>query len=78
MKVVILAGGFGTRLAEYTDNIPKPMVPIGKRPIIEHIMETFSKFDQIFLIFVEFYRVVRDLFFAFHLKHVVSPNSRAQ
>ena len=46
MKVVILAGGFGTRLAEYTDNIPKPMVPIGKRPIIEHIMETFSKFDH--------------------------------
>ena len=30
MKVVILAGGFGTRLSEYTDNIPKPMVPIGK------------------------------------------------
>lgn len=46
MKVLILAGGFGTRLSEYTDNIPKPMVPIGERPMIEHIMETFSKFDH--------------------------------
>lgn len=46
MKVIILAGGFGTRLSEYTENIPKPMVPIGDRPIIEHIMETFSKFGH--------------------------------
>ena len=38
MKVVILAGGFGTRLSEYTDSMPKPMVPVGGIPIIEHIM----------------------------------------
>ena len=38
MKVIILAGGFGTRLSEYTENIPKPMVPVGGRPIIEYIM----------------------------------------
>ena len=38
MKVVILAGGFGTRLSEYTDSIPKPMVPIGNIPIIHHLM----------------------------------------
>ena len=42
MKVVILAGGFGTRLSEYTDSIPKPMVPIGEKPIIEHIMQTYA------------------------------------
>ena len=42
MKVVILAGGFGTRLAEYTDSIPKPMVPIGGKPIIDHIMQIYS------------------------------------
>ena len=46
MKVVILAGGFGTRLSEYTDTIPKPMVPIGGKPIIEHIMEFYSKFGH--------------------------------
>jgi glucose-1-phosphate cytidylyltransferase len=46
MKVVILAGGFGTRLSEYTDTIPKPMVPIGGKPIIEHIMDIYSKFGH--------------------------------
>ena len=45
MKVLILAGGFGTRLSEYTDNIPKPMIPIGGRPIIEHIMKIYSKYQ---------------------------------
>lgn len=39
MKVVILAGGFGTRLAEETDRIPKPMVSIGSKPILWHIMK---------------------------------------
>lgn len=44
MKVIILAGGFGSRLSEYTDLIPKPMVSIGGRPIIWHIMDRYSKF----------------------------------
>ena len=44
MKVILLAGGFGTRLAEYTDIIPKPMVPIGGKPILWHIMQTYSYF----------------------------------
>ena len=46
MKVVILAGGFGTRLSEYTDTIPKPMVPIGGKPIIEHIMDIYSHYGH--------------------------------
>jgi len=46
MKVVILAGGFGTRLSEYTGSIPKPMVLIGDKPIIWHIMNTYSKFGH--------------------------------
>lgn len=44
MKVIILAGGFGTRLSEFTDVIPKPMVSIGGKPIIWHIMKTYSYF----------------------------------
>jgi glucose-1-phosphate cytidylyltransferase len=44
MKVVILAGGYGTRLAEATDLIPKPMVEIGGRPILWHIMKIYSQF----------------------------------
>jgi len=46
MKVVILAGGFGTRLSEYTERIPKPMVSIGGRPILWHIMKTFANFEH--------------------------------
>ena len=45
MKVVILAGGLGTRLSEYTKVIPKPMVKINKKPIINYIIEHYSKFD---------------------------------
>lgn len=43
MQVVILAGGFGTRLSEETDLIPKPMVRIGNIPMLEHIMNFYSK-----------------------------------
>jgi len=46
MKVIILAGGFGTRLSEYTDSIPKPMVAVGGRPILWHIMNTYAKFKH--------------------------------
>jgi len=46
MKVIILAGGFGTRLAEYTVTIPKPMVPIGGKPILWHIMQTYANFGH--------------------------------
>jgi len=46
MKVVILAGGLGTRLSEYTESIPKPMVTIGGKPILWHIMNTYAKFDH--------------------------------
>ena len=42
MKVIILAGGFGTRLSEYTDAIPKPMAKIGDKPILWHIMKIFE------------------------------------
>lgn len=46
LKVIILAGGFGTRLSEYTENIPKPMVSIGGRPILWHIMNRYAAFGH--------------------------------
>ena len=46
MKVVLLAGGFGSRLSEYTEHTPKPMVTIGGRPILWHIMNTYAKFGH--------------------------------
>jgi glucose-1-phosphate cytidylyltransferase len=46
MKVIILAGGFGTRFSEYTNILPKPMIPIGDKPILWHIMQTYAKFEH--------------------------------
>jgi glucose-1-phosphate cytidylyltransferase len=46
MKVVILCGGKGTRLREETEYRPKPMVPIGNRPILWHIMRTYAAFGH--------------------------------
>ena len=46
MKVILLAGGLGTRLAEYTELVPKPMVKVGGKPIIWHIMERYSMFGH--------------------------------
>ena len=46
MKVILLAGGFGTRLSEYTDTMPKPMVQIGNKPILWHIMNFYAQYNH--------------------------------
>ena len=46
MKVIILAGGFGSRMSEYTQSIPKPMVTIGGKPILWHIMKTYARYGH--------------------------------
>ena len=43
MRAVILAGGLGTRLRPYTTVIPKPLVPIGDRPVLEHIIRSLAQ-----------------------------------
>jgi len=43
MKVIILAGGFGTRMSEYAQTIPKPMIDIGGKPMLLHIMKLYAK-----------------------------------
>ena len=53
MKVVILAGGLGTRLSEYTRSIPKPMIDIKGKPMIYYIMKHYSKYG-----FNEFYLAI--------------------
>ena len=44
MKVIILAGGFGTRIAEYTQKIPKPMIKIGGIPLLTHIIRLYISY----------------------------------
>jgi glucose-1-phosphate cytidylyltransferase len=46
MKVVLFCGGLGMRLREYAENIPKPMVPIGYRPILWHVMKYYAHFGH--------------------------------
>lgn len=69
MKVVILCGGLGTRLAEETDKIPKPIVRIGKMPILWHIMKIYDHYG-----FREFYltlgykgEIIKEFFLNYHL-----------
>ena len=46
MKVILLAGGFGTRISEFTGLIPKPMIQIGGKPILWHIMKSYANFGH--------------------------------
>jgi glucose-1-phosphate cytidylyltransferase len=69
MKIVILCGGFGTRLAEETDQIPKPMVEIGKMPILWHIMKIYYHygFDNFYLALGYKGEIVKRFFLNYHL-----------
>ena len=69
MKVVILAGGFGTRLSEYTDSIPKPMVEVGGKPIIWHIMKRYAEYGFKDFVIALGYKssVIKNYFASYHL-----------
>ena len=53
MKAVILAGGLGTRMTEETVHIPKPMVQIGGKPILWHIMKSYSYHGVNYLLWIQ-------------------------
>lgn len=69
MKVLILAGGYGTRLGEMTSVRPKPMVEIGGRPILWHIMKGYSSFGFNDFVILCGYRgeIIKQYFANFHL-----------
>jgi glucose-1-phosphate cytidylyltransferase len=46
MKVVLFCGGLGTRLRDYSENVPKPLVPIGYRPILWHVMKYYAHYGH--------------------------------
>ena len=45
-QVVILAGGKGTRMREMTEDLPKPMVPVGGIPVLDHLISIYGKYDN--------------------------------
>ena len=70
MKALILAGGFGTRLSEETDIKPKPMVEIGGKPILWHIMKTYSSYGfNEFIILLGYKGYVIKEFFSNYFLH---------
>lgn len=71
MKVVILAGGYGTRLSEETHATPKPMVEVGGRPILWHIMKYYSNwgFDEFIICLGYKGFVIKDYFFSYRLRN---------
>lgn len=64
MKVVVLCGGYGTRIREETEHRPKPMIEVGERPILWHIMKTFAHYDHKDFVLCLGYKgeVIRDYF----------------
>jgi glucose-1-phosphate cytidylyltransferase len=46
MKVVLFCGGLGTRIRDYSENIPKPMIPVGHQPMLWHIMQYYSQYGH--------------------------------
>lgn len=71
MKILILAGGYGTRLSEETDSIPKPMVEIGQKPIIWHIMKLYSHYGYNDFIILCGYKgyIIKEYFANYFLHH---------
>jgi glucose-1-phosphate cytidylyltransferase len=69
--VVILAGGFGTRLKEQTEFIPKPMVPVGTKPILWHIMKIYSHFGYKRFIICTGYKneIIKEYFLHYRFRH---------
>ena len=71
MKVVILAGGLGTRLREETEFRPKPMVEIGGQPILWHIMKSYVQYGYTEFVLCLGYKgdVIRDYFFNYEIRN---------
>jgi glucose-1-phosphate cytidylyltransferase len=71
MKVVILAGGLGTRLSEETSLIPKPMVEIGGRPILWHIMKFYSHWGFNEFVVLTGYKshIIKDFFINYYTRY---------
>ena len=64
MKVVLFCGGMGTRIREYSENVPKPMIPLGSQPILRHVMQYYADYGHDDFILCLGYKanVVKDFF----------------
>jgi NDP-sugar pyrophosphorylase family protein len=89
LRAVVLAGGLGTRLRPYTTVIPKPLVPIGNRPVLEHIIRSLGKcgvdridlcvshLGELILVYLANADLPPDLQLAFHWENSEERSSRS-
>lgn len=74
MKVVLFCGGLGTRIREYSESIPKPMIPVGSHPIMWHVMQYYSRYGHRDFVLCLGYKanVIKDYFL--HLDSAATHN----
>ncbi|MDJ1157093.1 glucose-1-phosphate cytidylyltransferase [Chelatococcus sp. SYSU_G07232] len=67
MKVVLFCGGLGTRIREYSESIPKPMIPIGHQPILWHVMQYYSQYGHRDFVLCMGYKanIIKDFFLGY-------------
>ena len=71
LQVVILCGGMGTRIRDVTDDIPKPMIPIGGKPIVWHVMQSYARHGFRRFVLCLGYKgwSIKQFFLDYHLAH---------
>jgi glucose-1-phosphate cytidylyltransferase len=76
MKVVLFCGGFGMRLRDYAENVPKPLVPIGTRPILWHVMKYYAHFGHTDFILALGWRAdaIKNYFLNYYAEPPVHPS----
>jgi glucose-1-phosphate cytidylyltransferase len=64
MKVVLFCGGFGTRIREYSESVPKPMIPLGNQPILWHLMQYYAQYGHTDFVLCLGYKanIIKDFF----------------
>jgi glucose-1-phosphate cytidylyltransferase len=67
MKVVLFCGGLGTRIREYSEAVPKPMIPIGQQPVLWHVMQYYSQYGHQDFVLCMGYKanVIKDFFLGY-------------
>jgi glucose-1-phosphate cytidylyltransferase len=67
MKVVLFCGGFGTRIREYSEAIPKPMIPIGHEPVLWHVMQYYRQYGHLDFVLCMGYKatVIKEFFLGY-------------
>ena len=67
MKVVLFCGGLGTRIREYSESIPKPMIPVGHQPILWHVMQYYSEYGHADFILTLGYKanIIKEFFLSY-------------